>query len=154
VMRPHWGLKQFKALAGPCPKCGGTDRFGISRRKNLWHCRSCHKGGGPIDLVMHLDGIDFRGAIAILTGERAIEISHRQHLQAARVKRSDEGARIKARGKIWHPAKPPLGTLVEIYLRSRGIHDLLAGDSLRFHPACPFRLDDGSTVRLPAMIGL
>lgn len=47
--------------------------------------------------------------------------------------------------------------LVDAYLASRGLHlpdDVRQADALRFHPACPFRLDDGSTVRLPAMVAL
>ena len=44
------------------------------------------------------------------------------------------------------------------YLASRSI-DLARlpsniGEALRFHSACPFRLDDGSTARLPAMVAL
>ena len=25
--------------AGPCPVCGGTDRFSINTEKQLWNCR-------------------------------------------------------------------------------------------------------------------
>jgi len=51
-------------LIGPCPVCGGTDRFSINRQKNLWNCRGCQKGGGVIDLVQHLQGLSFPAAIA------------------------------------------------------------------------------------------
>src|SRR5882757_3772487 len=47
---------------GPCPVCGGQDRFAINTKKNIWNCRGCEKGGDPITLVQHLDEIDFRGA--------------------------------------------------------------------------------------------
>ena len=29
---------------GPCPKCGGVDRFSINTKKNLWNCRQCDSG--------------------------------------------------------------------------------------------------------------
>ena len=35
---------------GPCPNCGGHDRFAINIRKQVWNCRGCHKGGDRIAL--------------------------------------------------------------------------------------------------------
>jgi hypothetical protein len=55
---------------------------------------------------------------------------------------------------IWNAALEPRGTIVESYLRNRGL-DLpaeIAGSALRLHPSCPWRTDDGQLVRLPAMI--
>jgi phage/plasmid primase-like uncharacterized protein len=26
---------------GPCPKCGGNDRFSINTLKGVWNCRNC-----------------------------------------------------------------------------------------------------------------
>jgi hypothetical protein len=54
---------------GPCPVCGGEDRFSINTRKQLFHCRQCDVGGDVIALVRHLDGIDFKAAVEVLTGE-------------------------------------------------------------------------------------
>ncbi|HEV7253077.1 MAG TPA: toprim domain-containing protein [Mesorhizobium sp.] len=57
--------------------------------------------------------------------------------------------------RLWREAAPVGGTLVELYLRARGIdmpEEVLSGEALRFHPACPFRLDGGELVRLPAML--
>jgi CHC2-type zinc finger protein len=36
---------------GPCPKCGGTDRFAINSSKQIWNCRGCQRGGDVISLV-------------------------------------------------------------------------------------------------------
>jgi hypothetical protein len=54
---------------GSCPVCGGEDRFSINTKKQVWNCRGCAKGGDVIDLVEHLDGVDFRHACETLTGE-------------------------------------------------------------------------------------
>jgi hypothetical protein len=54
---------------GPCPRCGGTDRFSINTKKQCWNCRGCGQGGDVIDLVKHLDGVDFLGACETLTGD-------------------------------------------------------------------------------------
>ena len=37
--------------------------FIVTPGKNLWHCMGCDKGGSVIDLVMELDGIDFKAAV-------------------------------------------------------------------------------------------
>lgn len=54
---------------GPCPKCGGEDRFAINPAKGVWNCRGCEAGGDTIKLVEHLDGVDFIAACTTLTGE-------------------------------------------------------------------------------------
>ena len=55
---------------GPCPVCGGDDRFSINTEKQLWNCRGCGKGGDVIDLVRHIDGSDFTAACTKLAGEQ------------------------------------------------------------------------------------
>jgi phage/plasmid primase-like uncharacterized protein len=52
--------------AGPCPTCGGRDRFSVNIRKGIWICRGCAKGGDDIDLLRHLDGINFAEALAAI----------------------------------------------------------------------------------------
>lgn len=57
---------------GPCPRCGGDDRFGVHPDKGLFNCRGCGaKGGGAIDLEMFLSNCDFAGAIETLAGRPA-----------------------------------------------------------------------------------
>ena len=56
---------------GPCPICGGEDRFSINTKKGVWNCRQCAKGGDVIALVEHLDACDFITACRTLTGEPA-----------------------------------------------------------------------------------
>jgi phage/plasmid primase-like uncharacterized protein len=57
-------------LAGPCPQCGGTDRFSVHLGKQVFNCRGCRaKGHGAIDLVMFLDGCAFLAAVETVTGE-------------------------------------------------------------------------------------
>jgi hypothetical protein len=54
---------------GPCPKCGGDDRFSINTKKGVWNCRGCGVAGDVVELVRHLDGVGFIGACAKLTGK-------------------------------------------------------------------------------------
>jgi CHC2 zinc finger len=62
---------------GPCPECGGEDRFVITstHKKKLFRCRGCQKArrknaaGDVIKLVMFLDGCTFNDAVEKLTGK-------------------------------------------------------------------------------------
>ncbi len=58
-------------LKGPCPICGGEDRFSVNFAKSVFNCRGCGMGGDTIKFVQFLDGVTFKQAIEILTGERA-----------------------------------------------------------------------------------
>jgi hypothetical protein len=55
--------------------------------------------------------------------------------------------------RLFAMSKPIAGTVVETYLRIRGIADLHGVDSLRFHPRCYYRSEaDAPTEIWPAMI--
>ena len=83
-------------------------------------------------------------------GPRPVGISDVRHEDADNVRR--ERALT-----LWEEGIRPTGTLVERYLQHRRLSlpkDVLKADALRFHPACPFRLEDDTTARLPAMLAL
>jgi hypothetical protein len=119
---------------GPCPLCGGRDRFSINIRKQVFLCRGCVAAGDVISLVQFLDGCDFRGAVERLTGESA---SPRQPHGPPQAVADDSAATRTADAlKVWREGVDPRGTLAEIYLADRGL-DLgedIAGDVLRWHP--------------------
>jgi hypothetical protein len=60
--------RQGKELIGPCPRCGGTDRFAVNTIKQVWNCRGCGIGGDVIELVRHLDDVALGEAVKTLTG--------------------------------------------------------------------------------------
>jgi hypothetical protein len=53
---------------GPCPKCGGDDRFSINTNKQVFNCRQCGGRGDVIALVQFLDGTEFIEACTTLAG--------------------------------------------------------------------------------------
>jgi hypothetical protein len=77
--------------AGPCPRCGGTDRFGVNVKKQLFYCRNCDRGGDVIELVQFLDGCDFREAVETLAGERRLPSEHGEPYRAASVAKAAPG---------------------------------------------------------------
>src|SRR5262249_10714193 len=69
IGRRHIHLKGKTDRCGPCPVCGGTDRFSINVTKQVWNCRGCVNGGDIIALVQHLDRVSFPEAVSYLLGE-------------------------------------------------------------------------------------
>lgn len=61
--------------AGPCPKCGGTDRLHLNDRAGWWFCRQCHPSmGDSIEFVRWLDpGLSFAEAVQRLAGGASID---------------------------------------------------------------------------------
>ncbi len=103
---------------GPCPRCGGTDRFSINIKKQCFNCRRCG-GGDVIVLVQHLDSADFVKAVETLTnrGSRSIPAP----IKATALLNKDAGdyerqQHLKA-AWLWSHHRPIAGTIAERYLR-------------------------------------
>ena len=64
--------KKKNYYVGPCPMCGGRDRFTINTaERDLWICRQCGDGKyhSPIDFLMQYHNIDFKQALDRLGGD-------------------------------------------------------------------------------------
>ena len=59
-----------REFTGPCPKCGGRDRFSINTQKGVFLCRRCDGKGGGVALVMFVLGLNFPQALEYLCGPR------------------------------------------------------------------------------------
>jgi hypothetical protein len=142
---------------GPCPICGGRDRFSINIRKRVFYCRQCDVGGDVIALAMFLDGCDFAEACKILAG--ATPLAPGDESAKSRPKKitghAHGGADDQPWRRIWKDAGLPQGTPVEHYLARRHLTLPPHGDCLRFHPRCPFGKDNaGRPIYTPAMVAL
>lgn len=139
AVRQGWAIsKRGNDRCGPCPKCGGKDRFGISLSKNVWLCRGCKpEGGDVIALVMHMEDLDFRSALERITGRKAAEpidpaqAAELEHQAKERQQRQEQFAErerqkaIRAAKSIIEKAWPPKPDgAVAIYLRQRALGKL------------------------------
>lgn len=156
-----------KEHTGPCPACGGKDRFSINAGKRIFNCRGS-VGGDVIGMVMHIDGLSFTQACEALTGEpppnghskplseperqerarQRLEAEARQRVLKAQQEAYEADTREAAQA-IWDASRPVPGTLAEVYLRSRGIVLEKYPDVLRFHPALPY---PGKSKRYPVLV--
>jgi hypothetical protein len=128
-------LKGNKERCGPCPVCGGTDRFSINTTRQIFNCRGCGgKGRGAIDIVRFLDECDFRTAVETLAGKHANDPVPVRPAPAKPVDDSRE-YQIASALKIWGASVNPRGTLAELYLNGRGLElgEDLAGEVIRWH---------------------
>lgn len=138
AIRRRWVLARGIDRAGPCPKCGGTDRFAIHTKKNTFNCRGCGiSGAGVIDLVMATEGVEFVAACEIVTGRKAeapVDAARADRLraeaEAGERKRIEDAARYREQARkaafgIWELGYQPWwqdgGSVVAGYLRGRGI---------------------------------
>ena len=142
-----------KNYAGPCPSCGGRDRFSISPSREAWNCRGCGRGGRDgISLMALANGHDVsvrRGFLAACAdalgrpvpaeGERETDAERADRLRRIeeQKRRNEERARAqadsqnefrlreinKARGIFLH-AVDASGSDVARYLRLRTGYDM------------------------------
>lgn len=54
---PALRQKTAKEWAGPCPECGGSDRFVIWTDRNAWYCRGCNAGGDTLSFLRRFEGL-------------------------------------------------------------------------------------------------
>lgn len=78
--------------AGPCPRCGGHDRFRVDPTKG-WFCRVCFYNdhwNDAIDFVMWADGLDFKRALLRLVGKNDITPAELERRAAERKAADDK----------------------------------------------------------------
>jgi putative DNA primase/helicase len=112
--------RQGRELIGPCPRCGGDDRFSVNPVKQVWHCRQCKPAnisGDVIGLVQWLDGCDFGKAIETLTGNRPSPTQ--TPARSAQTPDAYEQEQHRKAAWLWSQRRPVTGTIAEKYLRDR-----------------------------------
>ncbi|WP_151448122.1 DUF7146 domain-containing protein [Lacisediminimonas profundi] len=140
--------KHLRNKHGPCPHCGGKDRFRFDDKdgRGTWFCSQCGSGDG-FALLRNLHGWEFSKAAKEVDAVLGT-------IQAGPVKaeRSEE-SKLKALRNVWSQSRAVTrGDPVWRYLNARvGIEDVPA--DLRFHPALRYRDNDGKDLGVfPAMV--
>lgn len=138
-------------LVGPCPHCGGRDRFGVNTRTNVFLCRRCDGKGDQIALVRLALGMDFHAALDWLCGPAqgltdAEREDRRRKAEASRQRQEEIARRERDRTinnarEIWSATLDAEGTAVRHYLDRRGISPALLPKmpiSIRFAPEAKY----------------
>ena len=166
--------KKSQEWVGPCPRCGGNDRFSVRPSKQVFNCRGSG-GGDVIAMVMHACAVEFIAACEIITGEpppgagtalteesrkKAEEIKARALEKQRRREHDDNLYRARERKTvfdIWANAHPLAGSSGADYLALRGLEfpATPAGRSERLKcvESMPYHTDRETVVhRGPALI--
>lgn len=138
--------KQFLSKRnGPCPMCGGKDRYRFTdyQQKGMWYCSQCGTGDG-FDLLMRVCKLSFAEAAAEV--EKLIPGIPQQQKDAADERQKAADALNQLRTEL-----VPAESVSEVarYLSLRG---LIVPPGVQAHPALPY-FDGGKEIgRFPAMV--
>lgn len=131
---------------GPCPTCGGKDRFRFDDKDGhgTWICSHCGAGDG-IALVMRVGGYDFREAAAHIEG--VLPDARETPIKAA----PDAEKQRAALNRLWGESRPiERNSTADAYLRSRGVGMEEYPHALRCHRLCRY----DATRTFPALIAM
>lgn len=135
---------------GPCPICGGKDRYRFDDKegRGTWYCSHCGSGDG-FGLLMAAYGWNF--AEAAKEVERVIGIVPAGPIEQDRT----EAEKLEALRVVWAQARPvSKGDPVWTYLNARTGLEIVPND-IRFHAALRYVNDDGEFLgTFPAMLAL
>lgn len=126
---------------GPCPLCGGKDRYRFDDKdgRGTYYC-SCGAGDG-VRLLMAFKNLDFKSAAVEIEAAAGFVKSSQYDAKA-----TDEQKR-KALNAVWAGARRiEYGDAVCDYLESRGIHLTYISPALRFHPELKYYREGEASV--------
>lgn len=132
---------------GPCPLCGGENRFRWDNQegKGTYICGQCGAGGG-IDLAMNYLGLNYREAcdrVDAILGNVKPDAPSRPAMTESDIRNAFAG--------VWMSSEPVQpGDLVHQYLATRHLDELIYPKALRFAHA----LRDGEGGVRPCMIAM
>ena len=134
---------------GPCPMCGGSDRYRFDDKggSGSYYCNQCGSGSG-VDLVMGVLSIDFNEA-----RKRILEEAGHAPVVVAKAARAEGEAATKIVDDIWRSSHPLNGfDAASKYLDKRGLRMDPWPKLLRFHPRLRYVHEDKVITYHPALV--
>lgn len=149
-----------KNVHGPCPVCGGTDRFRFDNKdgSGSHYCNKCGAGDGFSLLMKHMN-YSFKEAAEYIRSWMGLQPVDAKPVvtPSNNTEKSDKGKQARLQ-KIWREAKPILeGDPVWTYLtHTRQLPIDGVQQVLRYHPALPYvDFSSGKFLgKFPAMLAL
>ena len=113
-------------LFGLCPFHNEkTASFSVAPEKGIYYCFGCHKGGGAINFIMEIEGLEFADAVRFLAKRVGMEVPEEDSRQASSLRRKEHLWRLCRDAARWYHnmLKSPEGRVGLQYLRQRGLTD-------------------------------
>ena len=93
VVGQYVSLKRSGAnMFGLCPFHGEkTASFSVAPDKGIYYCFGCHKGGGPVNFIMEIEGMSYPDAVRHLAKRSGLEVPEDEQYQS----------RYKEQERLW-----------------------------------------------------
>ncbi|MBD3761473.1 MAG: toprim domain-containing protein [Rhizorhabdus sp.] len=157
IIGRHTKLRRAgREFVGLCPfHPEKSPSFHVNDAKGLYHCFGCGAHGDSIRFLRELEGMSFIEAVQQLAGSDLPVISDEDRIKAAREDAAERARAIADAKAFAGRCVDPVGTLAEVYARSRGITATLP-PSIRFGMLPGWRnRETGEWAKdRPAMVGL
>lgn len=129
-------------LAGPCPFCGGDDRFNILTDTNKWFCRKnvcggspSHKPGSVIDFVGKMYNLNFVEAVKFLVGDTSEVKKDLPKINLKSVKSIGKVETVQDKAAWQSMAKKFLSRSISVAGQEDFAYDYLKGRGVSWHIA-------------------
>ncbi len=139
--------KSLNGKHGPCPICGGNDRFRFDDkdRRGTYICGQCGAGDG-MKLAIEYTGKSFADVARLIDDM----VGNVKADAPPRPAMTDDQRRDALKRTYLDTQEVQPGDLVHKYLATRGVDDLIYAPSIRFAP----KLRDGEGGIRPAMVAM
>lgn len=111
-------------LFGLCPFHNEkTPSFSVAPEKGIFYCFGCHKGGGAVNFIMEIEGLDYPDAIRFLAKRAGIEVPEDDPRRVSSLRRKEHLWKLcRDAARFYHNTlKSPQGREGLQYLLSRGL---------------------------------
>ncbi len=110
-------------MFGLCPFHGEkTASFSVSPGKGIYYCFGCHKGGGPINFMMELEGLSYPDAVRALAKRAGMQVPEDEQYQSRYRQQERLWALMKEAGRFYHEQLyAPAGKQCLEYTAKRGL---------------------------------
>ena len=110
-------------LFGLCPfHSEKTASFSVAPDKGIYYCFGCHKGGGPVNFIMEVEGLDYPDAVRFLAKRSGMEVPEDDAYRSNYKKQERLRALCKDAARYFHEQlNGPAGAPGREYIGKRGL---------------------------------
>ena len=125
-------------LFGLCPFHNEkTASFSVAPEKGIYYCFGCHKGGGVVNFIMEIEGLDYPDAVRFLAKRAGIQVPEEDRRQSSNYRYREKLWQLcRDAARYYHAVlKSPEGQPGLQYLMGRGLTaDTIVRFGLGFAP--------------------
>ena len=110
-------------LFGLCPfHSEKTASFSVAPDKGIYYCFGCHAGGGVINFIMQIEGLDYPDAVRFLAKRAGLEVPEDENYHSQYQKQERLWALCKDAARFFRQQLfSPVGTEAQAYIQKRAL---------------------------------